>query len=34
MDKYDNPRASDVQSLVNEIKALRASLKQDAEDRK
>ena len=34
MDKYDNPRASDVQSLVNEIKALRASLKQDAADRK
>lgn len=34
MDKYDNPRASDVQSLVNEIKALRATLKQDAADRK
>ena len=34
MDKYDNPRASDVQSLVNEIKALRALLKQDAADRK
>ena len=34
MDKYDNPRASDVESLVNEIKALRALLKQDAADRK
>jgi hypothetical protein len=34
MDKYENPRASDVQSLVNEIKALRALLKQDAADRK
>ena len=34
MDKFDNPRASDVQGLVTEIKTLRALLKQDAEDRK
>ena len=34
MDKFDNPRASDVQGLVTEIKTLRALLKQDAADRK
>lgn len=34
MDKFDNPRALDVQGLVTEIKTLRALLKQDAADRK
>ena len=34
MEKFDNSRASDVQGLVNEIKSLRALLKQDAADRK
>jgi hypothetical protein len=34
MEKYDNPRASDVQGLLTEIKSLRALLKQDAADRK
>ena len=34
MDKFDNPRAEDVQGLVTEIKTLRALLKQDAADRK
>ena len=34
MDKFDNPRASDVDALVTDIKSLRALLKQDAADRK
>lgn len=34
MSKYDNPRASDVDALLLEIKNLRAQLKQDAADRK
>ena len=34
MEKYDNPRATEVDTLVMSIKALRASLKQDAANRK
>lgn len=33
MEKYDNPRASDVSSIVTDIKELRALLKQDTADR-
>jgi len=34
MEKFDNPRGSDVSSIVTDIKELRALLKQDAADRK
>ena len=34
MEKFDNPRASEVNELIVTIKTLRAQLKQDAADRK
>jgi len=34
MEKYDNPRGADLNSILVDIKELRAVLKQDAADRK
>lgn len=34
MTKYDNPRGTDLNSILVDIKELRALLKQDAADRK
>ena len=34
MEKFDNPRGSDLHGIVTSIKNLRALLKQDAADRK
>lgn len=34
MEKFDNPRGTDLHGIVTSIKNLRALLKQDAADRK
>jgi hypothetical protein len=34
MEKYDNPRGADLNSILVTVKELRAQLKQDAADRK
>lgn len=34
MEKYDNPRGTDLHSILTSVKELRALLKQDAADRK
>jgi len=34
MEKYDNPRGTDLNSILTSVKSLRALLKQDAADRK
>ena len=33
MEQFNNPRSDDVRSVLNEVKVLRASMKQDAADR-
>ncbi len=34
MEKFDNPRGTDLHGIVTSVKELRALLKQDAADRK